>query len=195
MKTQVILMLAAMTLMSVQNQAQETEKKFGIEFNGGLSLATQKVADARMQPGFGYEGLLSYRFMPSMGVYAGWGWNKCASKDSFAGKDIDFEETGYVVGLEFRRAFAASDLTGFVRAGGLYSHLELENNDGDIIADTGHGFGFQLAGGIDVPLGKNWSLMPGIKFNSLQRDVAFEGVDRNLQHHYVSARLGVIKRF
>ncbi len=184
-----------MTLMSINAQAQDAEKKFGFEFNGGLSLATQKVADAHMQPGFGYEGLLSYRFMPSMGVYAGWGWNKFASKESFAGKDIDFEETGYVLGLEFRRAIAASSLAAYVRAGGLYSHLEIENTDGEIIADTGHGFGFQLAAGINVPLGKNWSLMPGLKFNSLQREVAFEGMDRNLEHRYVSARIGVIKRF
>jgi hypothetical protein len=61
----------------------------------------------------------------------------------------------------------SSPVSYFVRAGALYCHIETENNDGDIISDTGHGVGYQVAGGIEVSLGKNWSLAPGLKFNSL----------------------------
>jgi hypothetical protein len=77
----------------------------------------------------------------------------------------------------------------------LYSHIETENSKGDIISDTGHGVGFQVTGGIEVALGKNWSLAPGIKFNYLSGETEIEAVNYQLDHRYVSARIGIIKRF
>lgn len=189
------LALTMLVLLSMSSFAQESEKRFGFEFSSGASIATQKIDNASLKSGFGFEGTFHYRFMPHFGVYAGWGWNRFDAEESFAGDDVCFEETGYVFGLNFKHPIGTSKLAYYVRAGALYNHVETENADGDIINNTGHGLGFQLAGGIDINLGKNWSLTPGLKFNSLSRDTEFEGTPKKLKYQYISARIGFTKKF
>ena len=189
------LALTVLVLLSMSSFAQETEKRFGFELNSGASIATKKIDDTRLKPGFGFEGTFHYRFMPHMGVYAGWGWNRFGAEESFAGNNVCFEETGYVFGLNFKHPIGTSKLAYYVRAGALYNHIETENSNGDIIIDTEHGFGYQLAGGIDINLGRQWSLTPGLKFNSMSRNTEMEGTSRQLDYQYISARIGIAKRF
>ncbi|MCF8378433.1 MAG: porin family protein [Bacteroidales bacterium] len=195
MKTKVIIALVTMVMLNMNSFAQENNKRFGFELNGGASKATSKLSDASLNIGYGFEGILHYRFMPHTGLYAGWGWNKFSSDDTFAGKDMDFEETGYIFGLQFKHPIGSSPVSFMLRAGGLYNHIELENTDGEIVEDSGHGFGMQFAGGIDVPLGKNWSVAPGLKFNSLNRSMDHNNESRELNLNYLSLRVGIVKKF
>ncbi|MGM0532353.1 MAG: outer membrane protein [Bacteroidota bacterium] len=187
-----IMMIAALTLTSV---AQESEKRFGIELNGDVSFVSSDLNGANLNTGLGFETILQYRFIPFTSVYGGWGYSHFNARESFAGSDIDFEQTGYILGLQFKQSFGESPISWFVRAGLLYSHIETEDNEGEIISDTGHGAGFQVAGGIEVSLGKNWSLAPGLKYNSLSGETELEGVNYELDLRNVSARMGLVKRF
>jgi len=195
MKTKVILSIALVILISASTLAQENEKRFGVEINGDVSFVSSDLAGASLNTGLGYEVILQYRFMPFTSVYGGWGYSHFNANESFAGNDIDFEQTGYILGLQFKHPIGKSPVSYFVRAGALYCHIETENNDGDIISDTGHGIGWQAAAGIEVALGKNWSLAPGLKYNWLSGETDFEGANYQLDHRYVAARLGIIKRF
>lgn len=192
-KTLFVLILS-LTIVAVVN-AQNNETRWGFELNGGASLATGKPGNTSLNPGFGFEGVFIYRFLPHTGIYAGWGWNQFTADASFAGNDVSFEETGYVLGLQFKHPVGHSSLAYYFRAGGLYNHIEIENKAGDIIGDSGHGLGFQLAGGIDYSLGKNWSITPGLKFNYLSRDIELEGTTTHLNHNYLMLRIGIIKNF
>lgn len=195
MKTKGLIICTIVALMSLNCVAQEKAKRFGFELSGGASFATAKLADADLKTGFGFEGIFHYRFMPHTGIYGGWGWNRFGADNLFAGTDVCFEETGYIFGLQFKHPVGKSDLSYYVRGGGLYNHIETENAGGDIINDTKHGLGFQLAGGIDLNLGKNWSLTPGIKFNSLSRETEFEGTSKQMDLNYLSLRVGILKKF
>lgn len=195
MKTKVILMMAISFLMAGTAFSQENGKRFGVEMNGEVSIVSSELAGASLNTGLGFETILQYRFMPYTSVYGGWGYNHFNAKQSFAGSDIDFEQTGYILGLQFEKSIGNSPISYFVRGGLLYSHIETENNAGDIISDTGHGAGFQIAGGIEVSLGKNWSLAPGLKYNSLSGETMLEGSNYQLNLRHVSARIGIIKRF
>ncbi len=194
MKTKGLSILAILVLFSISNFAQENEKRFGFEIGSGNSVATRKLGGNKVNPGFGVEGIFHYRFMPHLGAYAGWGWNKFGADESFAGNDVCFEETGYVLGLQYKHPIGESKTSYYLRAGGLYNHIELET-DGDVTHDSGHGPGWQLAGGFDFQLGKNWSLTPGIKFNSLSREIDFEGISKQLDLNYLSVRVGILKMF
>jgi len=194
MKTKVLIAVAVLAI-TLSGYAQEKEKRFGFELSGGASFATHKLGGANLQIGFGGEGIFHYRFMPHAGVYAGWGYNAFTAENSFAGNEIDFEETGYVFGLQFKHPIGISAFSYYVRAGGLYNHIELENTDGEIIGDTDHGMGWQAAGGVDIPLGRNWSLTPGVKFNSLSGDVNLEGTTTQLDLNYIQVRVGILKKF
>jgi len=195
MKTKVIFTLVILAIFTKTISAQENERRFGFELSGGASVATKDLSDAKLKTGLGFEGIFHYRFMPHTGVYAGWGWNKFGSDQSFAGTDIDFEETGYVFGLQFKHPISNSAIAYYLRAGGLYNHIEIENEDGDIVKDSGHELGWQLAGGFDISLGKNWSLTPGVKFNSLKCDVENNGVEVPLDLNYLQFRVGILKTF
>lgn len=194
MKTKV-LALTLLVVLSVSSFAQVSDKRFGFELNSGLSIATKEIDGASLNPGFGFEGSLHYRFMPHLGAYAGWGWNRFAAENSFAGNDVCFEETGYILGLNFKHPINNSKWSYYARAGALYNHIETENAEGDVINDSKHGFGYQLAAGIDINLGRNWSLTPGLKFNSLSRDTEYEGVSKQLDYQYISARIGIARKF
>jgi len=195
MRTKVIIVSVLVALFTSSAFAQITDKKFGFELNGGVSKATKELGNADLNLGGGFEGIFHYRFLPQLGAYAGWGWNKLSADNSFAGEDVCFEETGYVFGLQYMRPIGDSPFSYYIRGGGLYNHIETENAEGDIIHDTGHGLGFQLAGGVGYYLSENWSLNAGIKFNSLSRDADFEGVSRNFDYQYQTLRIGVVKSF
>lgn len=172
---------------------QQSVNKFNFEFNTGTSFGVNKLDGAELNPGFGFEGSFSYRFMPHLSAYAGWGWNKLSADNSFAGPDVCFEETGYLFGLEFKHPLLNSDISYFVRAAGLFNHIEIENANGNIIEDSGHGLGWQIAAGVDIPLGAGLSLTPGLKFNSLSRNIGLGGVERTLNYNYVSVKVGINK--
>jgi hypothetical protein len=195
MKTKVFVALSLLTFFALNGMAQESGKRFGFELSSGASFAVSKPGDAEMKTGPGFEGIFHYRFLPYTGVFAGWGWNRFSSENSFAGMNADFEETGYVFGLQFMHPIGSLPLSYYVRAAGLYNHIEIESEAGDIIYDSGHGMGWQLAGGLAVNLGKNWSLTPGVKFNALSREINFEGADEQMDFNYLSIRVGILKKF
>jgi hypothetical protein len=196
MNTRMIITAIMFATLSLGAFAQETTRKFGLELRPGASLATQKLGDAELKPGLGFEFLLEYNVMKNAAIYAGWGWNKFASDgQSFAGVDVDFEETGYVFGLRYTWLLNDNDLGLFAKAGGIYNHIEMENENGDIMGDSGHGWGWQAEAGVDIPLGSGWKLRPGLKYQSLNRDLEFGSINQNVNLNYISLGIGISKFF
>lgn len=192
MKTKAFLLGTLFAVISMTSFSQNA-KRFGIEINSGASFATQKLAGTELDLGWGFEGLVSYNFFNNASVIAGWGWNGFSADESFAGAEMDFEETGYILGLEY--SYPVSKVSVFARGAALYNHIEVENDNGDIIHDTGHGFGWQAAAGVHIPLGKNWILSPGVKFNSLSRELDLNESTLTLDQKYLSVRVGITKKF
>lgn len=195
MKSKIIIVLVFFGLLTFTSMAQEVDSRFSFELGAGPSFATQKLAGSSLNTGAGFEGIFHYRFMPHTGAYLGWGWNRHSSDNSFAGNSMDFEETGYVFGLQFKHPIANGRFSYYLRAAGLYNHIEIENADGDIVDDTGHGLGWQLAGGIALPIGRKWSLTPGLKFNVLSRELDNGTMTRDLDLSYLTTRIGIVKAF
>jgi hypothetical protein len=194
MKTKLFIVLAMFAALSLNSTAQEKEKRLGFELSGGPSFATNEFAEG-LRMGFGFEGTFHYRILSEAGIYAGWGYNSFSTETSTSEANRDYEETGYVLGLQFTYPSDGDRLSYFLRLGALYNHIEIENDNGDILNDTGHGPGFQLAGGINVSLGSGWSLTPGLKYNSISGETEFEGASTQLDYRYLSARIGIMRRF
>ncbi len=195
MKTKSIIAFAFVMLLAGATFAQENNKRFGFELNAGAIVSTSKPGNSTLNPGYGFEGLLSFGIIPQLGLYGGWGYNRFGADESFTGADVSFKETGYVLGLQFKQALGNSPWSLYLRGAGLYNHIEIENEEGDLLGDTKHEYGFQAAAGVNYALGKNWSIAPGLKFNYLDRDVEIGDVTTNLKHNYLSLRVGIIKKF
>lgn len=167
------------------------QNKWSAQFQTGTSFATQKLGNADLSTGFGFDGSVAYRFMPHLSAYAGWGWNHFQADESFAGSDIDFEETGYCFGLQFIHPIADTKVKYMIRAGGLYNHIEAENDKGDILADSKHGFGWQAAAGLVIPLSNKLNLMPNVGYRSLSNDIEIGSVKTSFDLSYVSTAVGI----
>lgn len=171
------------------------QERWNLEFRSGASFSTENFRNTDMQTGFGFECTIAYRFMPHLAVYAGWGWNKFSADNSFAGANIDFEETGYTFGFQFVHPISETSLSYLIRAGGIFNHIEVENADGQIISDSGHGIGWQIDAGIVIPIFNRLHLMPGVRYRSLYRDIEISNLITSVKLNYVSVGLGLAMSF
>lgn len=183
-----IFFLSAMQLANAQN-------RFNWEIRAGVDFATQELGNADLNTGFGFDGILTYQFMPHTGVFGGWGWHHFSSDDSFAGSDVDFEETGYTFGLEYLHPLGNSTLDFYIRGGGIYNHIEVESSDGDITADSDHGLGWQVEGGLAFDLGNRWVLKPGVRYRSLSRDIEFGNTNTDVDLTVFNTSIGISRSF
>ena len=185
----------ALLLMASSAFAQDrvlTHDRFSVEIGGDAAFATQDLGAANLGTGFGFDVAVAYRFMPHLSAYGGWGWQHFGADGLFTGMNMDAEETGYTFGLLFAHPLGSSPLGYFVRAGGVYDHIEFE---GDLTADTGHGLGWQVGAGLVVPVGSKWQLMPGVRYRSLSRDLDVGDVTTNLDLTYVTVHVGFARTF
>jgi outer membrane protein W len=181
-------LLAGALFITNNTQAQ---RNWSFEFRPAVNFATQKLGDADLKTGFGFEGTFSYKFMPHLGAYAGWSWNKFAADKSFIGNNVDFEETGYTFGLQFTHPIAKSNINYLLRGGAIYNHIETENSDGKIVNDTGHGWGWQAGAGVAIPLNKRFMLTPEVRYRSLSRDINFNAKITPVDLNYISFGIGL----
>lgn len=197
MKSRIALIATFLTvILTISNaQSQNSADRFGFEFNVSTPHATTSIGDTDLGTGVGFEGVFHYRVLEHTGIYLGWGWKHFPSESSFAGEDIDFEETGYIYGIQFKHPFGKSGLSYILRAGGTYNHLELENTSGDITYDTGHGAGWQASAGVEIPLWRDWNLTPTFKYSSLNRNFETDTETFSANLNYLALQVGFFKTF
>lgn len=175
------------------------QDKWSAELRPNINFATKDLGDAELKTGFGFEASVGYRFMEHLGAYVGWGYNTFNSDLAFTfpgPEDTDFDMTGYTFGLQFIHPIATSEsLSYLIRAGGIYNHIEVENSEGDNIADSGHGLGWEIGAGLQVDLGSNWNLRPQVGYRALSRDIEIENITTDVDLNYISFGVGIAKIF
>jgi opacity protein-like surface antigen len=194
-KSKSIAAIIVCVILTITTQSVYAQKKWSFEIKPGVNFATQKLGNASLKTGFGFEGVFAYKFMPHLAAYAGWSWNKFSAGKSFAGDNADFEETGYCFGLQFIHPIPNSNISYMIKGGGTFNHIETENSAGKIIDDTGHGFGWQAGAGISVPVGKRWLLVPEVRYRSLSRDINIQEIITPVNLNYISAGIGISYSF
>jgi hypothetical protein len=96
-------------------------------------------------------------------------------------------------GLRFEHPFSGESGDGPAmqfRAGGTYNHIEIEDPDGDIVADSGLGLGWEIGTGVTLPLTGNWRVSPGLRYRALSRDVTIGSTTTGVDLRYVALELG-----
>ncbi len=198
MKFKSLIVIAAMVLLVNSANAQERRRKVGFELTAGPSVALNNLGDFKMKVGKGVEGIFTYMPLEHFGLFAGWGWN------NFRSNYYDFEDTGYMFGVQFKDDINKSAFSYYLRAGGLYNHIEIEDATPSIVdgfrSDSGHGLGIHLSGGVEYSLGKGWCINSNLKFQHLKRDVVLPSMLRDnaataVNLNYLALRLGVVKYF
>jgi len=191
----IIMAVGAVAVLAAASPATGQDR-WAFELRGGVAFPTEDIGNDALGRGMGFDGTLRYRFLPHLALYGGWDWIGFSPDELSGTADLDLEETGYTFGLRFEHPLAGDPgLAGWVRAGATYDHLEIEVEDGDIIADSGHGFGWEAAAGVAIGAGARWSVTPGVRYRSLSRDLEIGGVTAGADLRYVMAELGLAVRF
>jgi hypothetical protein len=82
-----------------------------------------------------------------------------------------------------------------VRFGGTYNHIEVENSDGQLVTDSGHGLGWEIGTGVIVPFGDSWRLTPGVRYRSLGRTLHLGAVGMDVDLTYMAVEIGFAHHF
>ncbi len=173
----------------------DLERKWGVELRPYIAFPVQDIGGSDLKTGFGSELSFSYRFLPNLSGYLGWSYTRFGSDRAFAGSGTHFEETGYTFGLQYERALGNSPLSIFIRGGGILNHIETEDDNGDIKADSGHGLGWQLGSGLVIPLNERWRLMPGLRYRCLPTDIDINNIEHDADLRYFSLGVSISRNF
>lgn len=195
MKTKVSVLAVLLSIVPVALAAQDANRRGAFEINGGISLSATYPGDAITNIGAGGEALFHYRMTKHLGLYGGWGYNAFRSGYEPARHRCDFEETGYIIGLQYKRPMEFSNVSVFIRGAFQYKHIEIEDPSGELLFDTTHGPGWQAGFGLDLPLSGKWSVVPELKFSALMEREDHTTVEPVPDRNYFSVRIGMLRKF
>ena len=186
---------AAVTLLMTAT-ALEAQDRFSFDVRAVVAAPTSKLAGTELDIGLGFGGTLAFRMQPHLHLYGGWDWQQFPAEQSFAGAKVDFEETGYTLGLRFEHPFRETSGLAYRLEGGVtYKHIEAENEGGDLLTDSDHGAGFEAGAGLLTPLGKSFSLATTLRYRTLNRDFVVGSATSSGTLQYVGLEIGVTRRF
>jgi len=106
-----------------------SQPRWSGELTGDAAFATQTLAGADLRTGGGFGVNARYRLQPHLSAYAGWEWHLQQSTELLPEQTVDLNDTGYALGFRFEHPLVSGTAV-WVRAGGLYNHIEVEN-EGD----------------------------------------------------------------
>lgn len=190
-RTSICLAVAALAGVASSSPAQRVSVDFRVVAAGPM----EQVAGTDLEAGLGMGAVISLRLMPRLHLYGGWDWLGFPY-EATGGVDRDLEETGYTFGLRFEHPLRAE---GGVRlraeAGGTLKHLEIEDDDGNRIADSSHDWGYELGTGIRLPFGASWSAVSMVRYRSVQTEFRTGSIVTKAELRYVGLELGLSRHF
>jgi hypothetical protein len=165
------------------------------EVRAGGNAATEEFAAVDLESGVGFEIGIGVRVAPDLFVFGAWDWQQHGASAPLFGEAVDVEDTGYAFGLRYV-APVASRVKPWVRGGGLYNHVEIEDEDaGDLLADSEHTWGFEVGGGVEVALDDRWSLTPGVRYRRFEPTVRSGGTESSTTLSYFAFDVGIALKF
>ena len=179
-----------MALVFLLSMPLNAQGKWEVAIHPGVNVPTTKFGDADLKTGFGGDIRLSYQLTNFLSAYTGWGWNHFNSDQSAFGTNVDYEETGYLFGLQFNYPTTVTKVTYIVTIGGLYNHIEAESAAGQIIGDTEFALGTQIGAGVSITLGKHFRLLPSISYKTLSTDFTIDHHSTLVDLKYMTAHTG-----
>lgn len=184
----------ALALAPAPTAAQaEGVDRWAFDVRAGLGFATDDLGSLDLDTGIGFEATIHLHLYEHVWAYAGWDWFHFSSETASEG-EIDAEDTGYALGLRWDHSSPGA-VGPWIRAGVVIDHVELEDEDGDVVEDSGHTVGWEAGVGVSVPLSDVWWLTPGVRIRSFNPDLEVEGFGPFGDLTYVAVDVGISRRF
>jgi opacity protein-like surface antigen len=171
MKKTIIAFAVVASFAAAGAQAQTTQ--FSIEPRAGLSIPTGDLGED-VEVGLALSGDVIFQATPQLAIYAGYNHNTYAFKDT---DEADAQIKGFDAGVRFSFA-PMSGFTPFVKGGVLYQKAAISGDGGSLSGDSE--VGFQVGGGVEVPISPRFSFTPQASFNKVE-DAQYVNVEAGLR--------------
>jgi hypothetical protein len=163
--------LAAVALAgSAQAQAIPVSP-FSVEVRGGLAFPTGELDDVA-ESGITVGANGTYMFTPMLGLYAGFTYNAFGLPEEADELDVDgsINTYGFDAGVKAMFATPTLPVTPFLKGGLVYhkAEVDIEGLDLGDEDETDFGLGFEVGGGVMVPLGPRLSFTPAVSYTSFK---------------------------
>lgn len=186
--------VAVPLLLVLGSSTVSAQTRFAVELNGGAAFPTQDLGDAALKTGAGFGFAGNVQVMQHMHVYAGWDWHRFVTDTPFEGADYDVDDTGYTLGARFQHP-VMDKLDLWLRGGALFNHIELEDESGDIIADSDHELGWEAGGGAAYKVSDRLTVMPGARYRTFSTDLSLGQNTIPVDLSYVTLELALNWKF
>lgn len=172
----------------------DAQTRWAVELRGGATQATETFTTTDLRTGGGFEGTIGVRVAPGTSIYGGWDWQHRRAGTPLLGRTTDVEDTGYVLGARIEPDIA-SPVRPWIRGGALYNHVEIEDESGSRFADSTHTWGWEVGGGLALPVGTSWSITPGLRYRRFSLDVRVGTHVEPATLAHVAYEVGIARRF
>ncbi len=185
--------ICAGVLISIPVVSQ-AEEGWQWELASDVAFPAGRLGPAKLEPGPGFDATVSYGLTPRLGTYFSWNWHSFRADDALTGSKTDVNESGFVLGLQWRERFAQTGFDYRLRGGVSFNQIELEDGR-RIISETKHGAGWEFGAALLVPLVGHWVLTPSVRYRSLSRNLATLSQNYPVDLRYHTVGVGVSLRF
>jgi hypothetical protein len=153
-------------ILATSSASAQSILPFSAEIRGGLGIKNGEFRESdpditTASGGVGFGANVAFDFIPGVAVYGG--YDRYSFNATVLGVDAEYVDQGFVAGARIAPPIKA--LLGFqpwVRGGVLFHDLELT----DVNEKSDRSTGFEVGGGIEIPLGLVLSFTPGVVFRS-----------------------------
>jgi opacity protein-like surface antigen len=190
-------MVAFATLGVVGTAGAQSPIPLSVEIRGGLPFPTGEFREIGEDIGDGLRadytvgGSVMLNVTPRFGIYGGYTLNRFQVED-FEGVGVNGD--GFDFGV--RAGFPTTTGIGpWFKVGGVYHDLEVDFDDDQVgsgeVNVSDRELGFEVGGGVEIPLGQTLSFTPGVSYVRYRTDESFG--DRDVS--FVKGDVGLRVRF
>ncbi len=164
-------------------EAQVRPTPLSVEVRGGAAFPTAGFGDA-YQTGVTYGARAIFDVAPGLGVYAGYTQSDFDVNSGLVSGNAS--DRGLNAGLRAALPVGLPALGPWVHGGVVFN--ELRGQVGGFSGSSERKLGFEVGGGLELPLGQRVSVTPGATYTATSRDNAVGG---SANVNYVKADIGL----
>ncbi len=169
-----LLALPAIILLSIATVNLQAQNRFSVTLQAGYGTGAYEAAKS----GISYGKLalrlnVSYEVLPILDAYAGYSRTgfRCGIEEQLrpgeprpfcAEAPVDFNSSGFNLGLRLNRREDMSVWIPWLRAGLVYKTLEYSQEEGEEY--SGSGLGFEIGAGLAYPVTEHIAIVPSINY-------------------------------
>lgn len=158
---------------------------FSFEVRGGLVFPTGDFGESEedvgeVTSGFTVGANATYHFMPLLGIYAGYTYNRFGVEGL---EDLDVNDHGFNAGLRLAIPTPLLPIDPYVKGGAVFNKLGFtyDGDDEDFI-DSDNSLGFEVGAGVGIVLGPTLSFTPQVTYTRYEPKYDGEGDSFTVQH-------------